>query len=57
MDMKVDEHSTQIFLRSLFALIKILIVSTLVVICNGQLNYLFFMMHKTMSFFNFQLKF
>jgi hypothetical protein len=44
------------FLRNLFALIKILLVSTLVAICNGQLNYLFFNMHKSMSFFNFQFK-
>jgi hypothetical protein len=44
------------FLRSLFALIKIILMLALVAICNGQLNYLFLMMHKTMSFFNFQFK-
>jgi hypothetical protein len=44
------------FLRSLFALIKLLLVSALVAIRNGQRNYLCLMMHKTMSFFNFQFK-
>jgi hypothetical protein len=45
------------FLKSLFALIKILLVSTSMAKCNGQFNYLFLIMHGTMSFFfNSQFK-
>jgi hypothetical protein len=44
------------FLKSLSALIKILLVSTSMAKCNGQFNYLFLIMHGTMSFFNSQFK-
>jgi hypothetical protein len=45
------------FLKSLFALIKILLVLTLMAKCNGLFNYLFLIMHGTMSFFfNSQFK-
>jgi hypothetical protein len=44
-------------LKSLSTLIKISLVSTSMVKCNGQFNYLFLIMHGTMSFFfNFQFK-
>jgi hypothetical protein len=56
MNIKVDEHFVQFFLRSLLALTKILLVSTSMARCNRQINYLFLMMHEAMSFFNFQFK-
>jgi len=45
-----------IFFRSLLALTKILFVSTSMARCNNQINYLFLMMHETMSFLNSQFK-
>jgi hypothetical protein len=55
MDKKVDVFSIQIF-KTLFALTKIQLVSTLVARRNGQLCYLFQMMHGIMSCFNSQFK-
>jgi len=55
MDKKVDVFSIQIF-RTLFALTKIQLMSTLMVRHNGQLCYLFQMMHGIMSCFNSQFK-
>jgi hypothetical protein len=39
------------FLKSLSILIKILLVSTSMAKCNDQFNYLFLIMHGSMSFF------
>jgi hypothetical protein len=44
MDRKVDVFSIQIF-KTLFALTQILLMSILMARCNGQLCYLFQMMH------------
>jgi hypothetical protein len=55
MDRMVDVFSIQI-LKTLFALTKILLMSTLMARCNGQLCYLFQMMHGIMSCFNSQFK-
>jgi hypothetical protein len=55
MDRKVDVFSIQIF-RTLLALSKIQLMSTLVARRSGQLCYLFQMMHGIMSCFNSQFK-
>jgi len=50
MNMNVDEHFALLFEDSSFAMNKIL-VSTSVVEYNSQLNYLFLIMYRTISFF------
>ncbi len=55
LDRKVDLFSIQIF-RTLFVLVKIQLMSTLMARRNRQLCYLFQMVHGIMSCFNFQFK-